>query len=154
LDPDVSGENQWRDLKGMPRRDIDDAADNEGELFKGRGFVQLTGRKNYADAARDLGLDLVKKPELAAQLDPAAKILVWYLKRCKKKVAESLEVEPKNYLEARAAINGKNKDGTVNGLDDFSTAYDLIEEAFNKSQESKKSSEEKKGTGTGGPAKS
>jgi hypothetical protein len=138
MDPDVSGENTWRDLKGMPRRDLDDATENDGELFKGRGFVQLTGRRNYTDAGRTLGIDLVNKPELAAQADAAAKILVWYLKQHQKEISQNLKLDPKNYVDARAAVNGKNQDGTVNGLHHFSTAYDLIESVFDKKQAEKK----------------
>jgi len=52
----------------------------DGVQFKGRGFIQLTGRKNYTQASRDLFGDdrLVKKPDLVAQPDIAARIAVWY----------------------------------------------------------------------------
>ena len=108
MDPDVSGENTWRDLKGMPRRELDEVTENDGERFKGGGVVQLTGRRNYTDAGRTLGIDLVNKPELAAQADAAAKILVWYLKQHQKEIAQNLKLDPRNYVDARAAVNGKN----------------------------------------------
>jgi len=50
----------------------------DGELFKGRGFIQLTGRDNYMRAGKALGLDLVNNPDLAAEPNNAAKIAVWY----------------------------------------------------------------------------
>jgi predicted chitinase len=52
----------------------------DGYRFRGRGYVQLTGRDNYTRAGRALGLDLVNHPELAAQPDVATKIAVWFWK--------------------------------------------------------------------------
>lgn len=53
----------------------------DGYRFRGRGYVQLTGRDNYTRAGRDLGIDLVNNPDLAAQPDVAAKIAVWFWKK-------------------------------------------------------------------------
>ena len=50
----------------------------DGEKYHGRGYVQLTGRDNYRMAGQALGLDLLNRPELAANPDVAAKIAVWY----------------------------------------------------------------------------
>lgn len=50
----------------------------DGERYKGRGFIQLTGRDNYTRAGKALGLPLEANPELAAQPDNAARIAVWY----------------------------------------------------------------------------
>jgi predicted chitinase len=50
----------------------------DGEKYKGRGYVQLTGRDNYKRAGEALGYDLINHPELAAQPDIAAKIAWWY----------------------------------------------------------------------------
>ena len=38
----------------------------------------MTGRDNYARAGKELGLDLVNHPELAADPETAAKIAVWF----------------------------------------------------------------------------
>lgn len=40
-----------------------------GQIYYGRGYVQLTWKSNYDTMGRRLGLDLLNKPELA--LDPA-----------------------------------------------------------------------------------
>ena len=50
----------------------------DGERFKGRGYIQLTGRDNYTRAGAALGLPLAQQPELAARPDVAAKVAVWY----------------------------------------------------------------------------
>jgi putative chitinase len=52
----------------------------DGERFKGRGYIQLTGRDNYTRAGTALGLPLAQQPELAARPDVAAKVAVWYWK--------------------------------------------------------------------------
>ena len=54
----------------------------DGELFKGRGFIQLTGRDNYTRASEQIFGDhrLVKNPDLASRLDIGAKIALWYWK--------------------------------------------------------------------------
>ena len=52
----------------------------DGERFKGRGYIQLTGRDNYTRAGKALGIDLVSDPDLAARPDVAAKVAVWYWK--------------------------------------------------------------------------
>lgn len=54
----------------------DDAGD--GYLYRGRGFTQLTGEENYRSAGAALGLDLATDPGLAANLENAARISVWY----------------------------------------------------------------------------
>lgn len=50
----------------------------DGERYKGRGFIQLTGRDNYKRAGTALGLPLEANPELAADPNVAAKVAVWY----------------------------------------------------------------------------
>ena len=50
----------------------------DGQRYYGRGYVQLTGRENYKRAGEALGIDLLNKPDLAANPDVAAKIAVWY----------------------------------------------------------------------------
>jgi putative chitinase len=50
----------------------------DGEKFHGRGFIQLTGRENYARASKSLGIDLLNNPELAADPKVASQIATWY----------------------------------------------------------------------------
>jgi predicted chitinase len=52
----------------------------DGERYKGRGYIQLTGRDNYTRAGAALGLPLAQQPDLAARPDVAAKVAVWYWK--------------------------------------------------------------------------
>ena len=66
----------------------------DGERYKGRGFLQITGRYNYARAGKALGLPLEAKPELLADPQVAAKAAVWFWQhRVQPKVDDFTDVE-------------------------------------------------------------
>jgi putative chitinase len=50
----------------------------DGARYKGRGYIQLTGRYNYKRAGQALGLPLEAKPELVEKPEVAAKVAVWF----------------------------------------------------------------------------
>ena len=52
----------------------------DGAKYKGRGYIQLTGKYNYKKAGDALGLPLAEKPELVEKPEIAAKVAVWYWK--------------------------------------------------------------------------
>jgi predicted chitinase len=52
----------------------------DGVKFRGRGFIQITGRENYRRAGEALNLPLEERPELAEKPDVAIKIAIWYWK--------------------------------------------------------------------------
>jgi predicted chitinase len=60
------------------RKDLGNSQAGDGYKFRGRGFTQLTGRANYAEAGKALGLDLENNPDLAASPAVAAQIAVWF----------------------------------------------------------------------------
>jgi putative chitinase len=49
----------------------------DGPRFKGRGAIQVTGRSNYTQMSKDLGVDFVDHPELAAEPQWAFKTALW-----------------------------------------------------------------------------
>jgi putative chitinase len=63
------------------RKDLGNLQPGDGQRFKGRGAIQLTGRANYAAAGAALGLDLVARPELAATLPNAFELAAWFWAR-------------------------------------------------------------------------
>ena len=57
------------------RKDLGNLAPPDGDTFRGRGFVQLTGRANYAQFAREINRPLLTNPDLAADPAIAAQLL-------------------------------------------------------------------------------
>lgn len=81
----------------------------DGERFKGRSFVQLTGRDNYRRAGRALGLPLEQKPHLLENPSVGFKASLWYWNtRVKSKTNNFEDIERVTKL-----INGG-----LNGLED------------------------------------
>lgn len=62
------------------RSDLGNTQPGDGPRFKGRGFIQLTGRANYREYGKQLGVDLENNPNLALDPEVSAKILVQYFK--------------------------------------------------------------------------
>ena len=56
------------------RGSLGNTARGDGRRFKGRGLIQLTGRANYTQYGKLLDLDLVNKPDLAAE--PKTSLLI------------------------------------------------------------------------------
>lgn len=54
--------------------------DGDGQKYKGRGLLQLTGRSNYAAYKRYCGFDVVQKPQLLARPLGAVRSSMWYWK--------------------------------------------------------------------------
>src|SRR5207253_6249886 len=63
------------------RKDLGNQGHPDGERFRGRGFVQLTGRSNYARYSNVLGLGarLIEEPDLANDPKTAAQLIARFL---------------------------------------------------------------------------
>ena len=102
------------------RKDLGNQGPPDGASFKGRGYIQLTGRANYKEhgAAIGLGNQLVTNPDLANQPDIAAKLLASFLKSKEAKIRNALR---QNDLKtARKLVNGGS-----HGLDSFTQAFNI-----------------------------
>src|ERR1700752_1269818 len=88
----------------------------DGALFHGRGYVQLTGRRNYAKAKKLTGVDLlsdpdaVKEPALAYQIAVQGMIDGWFTG---KKLSQFIKDGVTDYENARTIINGHDKAQTI-----------------------------------------
>ena len=89
----------------------------DGALFKGRGYIQLTGRSNYRAAGGSLGLELEKNPALAADSTVAARVAGWYWRTHRLNRYTSAD-SAANFKAVTIGING----GT-NGLPDRQVYY-------------------------------
>ena len=86
------------------RRDLGNLGSGDGEAFRGRGFVQLTGRDNYARYGEQIGVDLLKRPELANDPEVAAHLLARFLKEREGPLRHALASN--NLAAARRLVNG------------------------------------------------
>jgi putative chitinase len=100
------------------RADLGNQGEPDGERFKGRGFIQLTGRANYAlhGGAIGLGTHLTENPDLANDPGIAARLLASFLKTHEERIRAALTSN--DLREARRLVNGGS-----HGLDAFTAAY-------------------------------
>jgi len=98
------------------RKDLGNIHPHDGVRYKGRGFIQLTGRANYSTYGQKLGLDLINNPDLALDVEVGAKILAQYF-HDRGVVSACLR---KDWLTVRKLVNGVNRlTGYPNGWNDF-----------------------------------
>lgn len=102
------------------RDDLGNQGPPDGKNFRGRGYIQLTGRHNYAvhGAAIGLGNQLVTNPKLANQPDIAGKLLASFLKAHESGIRAALAQN--NLTKARKLVNGGS-----HGLTKFKTAFNI-----------------------------
>lgn len=100
------------------RKDLGNQGPPDGASFKGRGFIQLTGRANYAKYGPMLKIDLIAKPDLANDPTVAAQLLALFIKNCEARMAQAL-VE-NDLRAARRLVNGGS-----HGLAEFEESYKI-----------------------------
>lgn len=60
------------------RKDLGNTQAGDGEKYKGRGLIQVTGRNNYQKCGRALDLPLEAKPQLLEQPEHASMSAAWF----------------------------------------------------------------------------
>jgi len=104
-----------------------------GNSYYGRGLVQITHPGNYRTLGDVLKLPLYQKPDLALQLDVAAKILVKgmvYGLFTGRNLATYITTDECDFVAARRIINGTDKAILIAGYaDKFLTALNLVDHA-------------------------
>jgi len=99
------------------RKDLGNVKFGDGPRYKGRGLIQLTGRANYRNYGKLLGVDIEKEPTLAAEFPLALEIACLYWKE----KGLNAFADQDNLREITRRINGG-----FNGLKDRS---DLLAKA-------------------------
>lgn len=93
--------------------------DKDGKSWLGRGYPQLTHKENYEKASKLVGVDLVANPEKMLEPEIAVEVMVLGMVSgtfTGKKLRDFIDtvddddkVDHKEYMKARAIINGKDK---------------------------------------------
>jgi putative chitinase len=99
-------------------KQLGNTVSGDGYKYRGRGYVQLTGRANYAKFASLLSIDLVTRPDEA--LGPAVAYSVMSLGMCRglftgKKLSDYIDDLACDYRNARRIINGTDKAQLIAG---------------------------------------
>lgn len=97
-------------------RELGNLTPGDGIRYAGRGYVQLTGKTNYAKAGAKLGIDLVADPDAAMRPDIAAAIMVhgmregWFTGRnIDDDLPRSGAANLAQFIASRDIINGRDK---------------------------------------------
>lgn len=108
------------------RKDLGNTVKGDGKKFLGRGFVQITGRRNYADWSKRLGIDLIKQPQLAEQPDTAARIITEGMDLgtfTGKALDDFITLSKSDFYNARKIVNGLDKAKLIEG---YATQFDSL----------------------------
>jgi putative chitinase len=100
------------------RSDIGNSRPGDGALYRGRGFIQLTGKANYLEHGRAIGLGdaLLRDPEKANEPLVAARLLSSFIKARERPIKVALQQG--DLAHARRLVNGGN-----HGLERFKDCY-------------------------------
>lgn len=99
------------------RRDLGNTGNPDGMVYRGRGFIQLTGRANYARFGKAIGVpELVNLPDQANDPGIAAQLLAAFIKAHELALKSALLRD--DLPAARRLVNGGS-----HGLAAFTDAY-------------------------------
>jgi hypothetical protein len=105
------------------RSDLGNTEPGDGILYKGRGFVQITGRANYKYYGQKLGIDLIENPDLVLQVEIASEILAEYF--VDRRISQAANAH--DWELVRRLVNGG-----LNGWDEFWEAVQKFDAAIAK----------------------
>lgn len=118
------------------RKDLGNTQPGDGRRYKGRGWIQLTGRNNYRRAGADLGIDLEGNPEQVVQPRFAGLVSGWFwrkgsargdLNELAKNGPNPITLGPRDmdrWNSKRSALASQGKD--VSSFDRQPRGFDLI----------------------------
>jgi putative chitinase len=100
------------------RRSLGNIQPGDGYKYRGRGDVQITGRRNYAAFGALLEIPLIDQPELALDPRHSYDIAVFGMLRglfTGKKLSHYINETQCSYFEARRVVNGLDKAELIAG---------------------------------------
>lgn len=81
----------------------------DGFKYRGRGFIQITGKENYDKVGKLIGVDLVNNPDLANDPEVAAKIVPAFFKLRLKKPEDLENIDAVNKAVGSASQQSKEE---------------------------------------------
>jgi putative chitinase len=100
-------------------------ASGEGFKFKGRGYIQLTGKDNYTSFAKAINEDVVANPDLVATKYPLASAAWFFHKNGLHKIADKGATDAV-VTEVTKRVNGGTI-GLADRLKHFKEYYSLLQ---------------------------
>lgn len=100
------------------RTDLGNTEPGDGVRYKGRGLIQITGRRNYALAGLALDLPLLETPTMLQEVLPAARSAGWFWKNSNLNTLADLGL----FKEVTKRING--------GYNGYADRYKLYQRAL------------------------
>ena len=117
---DEHGSNSYFNKRYGPQTKVGKVLGNtkagDGALFHGRGYVQLTGRRNYTKAKNLTGVDLLTNPDDAKDPALAYQIAIQGMKEgwfTGKRLDQFIKDAVADFENARTIINGHDKAQTI-----------------------------------------
>lgn len=89
-----------------------------GYLYRGRGYVQVTGRNNYKKLSEVLCIDLISNPDLALDDEVAGKILLHGMMQglfTGHSLGMYVLKDNPDFIQARRVVNGMDKAELIAG---------------------------------------
>ena len=105
------------------RASLGNTQPGDGLKFKGRGFIQITGRDIYTRAGQYLKLDLVNNPALAEDPAIAAKLVIYFFFEYKKYFTRTI-----NWADVTAVTRLVN--GGLNGINDRKIKFEKYKQRY------------------------
>jgi len=126
-DPGYMTDDQLTELKKDDKAFFDHVyEDLGGYKYRGRGFIQLTGKSNYEEVGELIGVDLVGNPDLMLEPEIAARASAAYFNiASKKKYKSKLHITATAYEATYgvAASVGNNRLGDLSNRTQFADQY-------------------------------
>jgi putative chitinase len=93
-------------LKYDGRKDLGNTQPGDGPRFKGRGFLQTTGRVNYQQFKDAFNVDVINNPEILGEAKYAAQSALFWFKKNAKKVQNLSKGDWADTKGITKAVNG------------------------------------------------
>lgn len=103
--PESMGEFMYGKDTKIGRR-MGNTEPGDGWKYRGRGYVQLTGKSNYAAASKAIFGDdsLVENPDLVNDPKIAAEVAAWYMQKGKSSMARKMGIDESNMSQEQANL--------------------------------------------------